>query len=267
MTSAQKIIKYAAIAFAILLAVGIIGGIVSAVLSTVSFFDDSEYVGEMQTYEVSGGITELELEINAATLSVKTGDTFCVKSNLTQLRVKEKNGKLTISEETRFANISHSKAVVELYIPKGTVFEKADIAAGAGVFTVETLSAETLLLEFGAGEAEIDELNAFSRAEIDGGAGEISIGSGTLAELDFDMGVGELRLTSKLTGDCDLDCGVGDTLVTLLGTAEEYRIDIDKGLGDAIVGGEKANDGDVFGSGENRLSVDSGVGKIEIRFE
>ena len=53
MTSTQKIIKYCAIAFALFLAVSIIGGIVSAVAS-LSFISGGKHdVGDMNTYAIS----------------------------------------------------------------------------------------------------------------------------------------------------------------------------------------------------------------------
>ena len=42
---------------------------------------------------------------------------------------------------------------------------------------------------------------------------------------------------------------------------------LDKGVGEAVIGGERAADGAVYGSGENAVDVDGGVGRVEIGFE
>ena len=221
MTSWQKVIKYIAIAFAILLIVSIIGGIVGT-LSSLSFvFGDKDIVGELQTYSINSDIKELYIDISAADFVVKTGDEFCVKSNHKYITVEEKNDRLVISEKKRFWGSYRGKVSLELYVPEGTVFEKADISTGAGRVTIETLSAEVLILNLGAGEVKIDNLIATERAEIDGGAGSITISDGALRNLDLDMGVGELKLTSMLTGNSDLDYGVGATELVLLGTADD----------------------------------------------
>ena len=266
MTSWQKAIKYIAMAFAMLLVVSIIFGIVGA-LSTLSFvFGDKDIVGELQTYSVNSDIKELDIDISAADFVIKTGDEFRVESNHKYLTVEEKSGRLVISEKKLFWGSYSGKVSLELYVPEGTVFEKADIATGAGRVTIETLSAEVLVLNLGAGEVKIDNLIATDRAEIDGGAGRITIGDGALRNLDLDMGVGELKLTSKLTGECDLDCGVGATNLVLLGTSDDYKIKLDKGLGDAKIDGESISNGGIYGTGENTVDVDGGVGAIKITF-
>lgn len=266
MTLWQKLIKYLAIAFAMLLIVSIIGGIVGT-LSSVSFvFGDKDVLDELQTYSVNSDIKELDIDISAAEFVVKTGDEFCVKSNHKYITVEEKSDRLVISEKKRFLGSYSGKVCLELYVPEGTVFEKANISTGAGRVTIETLSTEVLTLNLGAGEVKIDFLNAAERAKIDGGAGSITISDGDLRNLDLDMGVGELKLTSKLSGNSDLDFGVGETELVLLGAADDYKIKLDKGVGEAKIDGESISNGGVYGTGENTVDVDGGVGAIKITF-
>lgn len=268
MTSWQKAIKYAAMAFAIFLAVSIIAGIVGALAGLDLIFgrEKESTAGEMKTYEISGEIDQLDIEIGAADFRIKYGDEFRVESNLNGLNVQEKNGRLTITEKDHFGLTYNSEVKLDLYIPEGTVFDKADITTGAGLVTIGELTADTLKLELGAGKVEIDSLTALRNSEIHGGAGEITIRGGALSDLDLDMGVGELNLTSELTGECDLDCGVGASYIVLLGSEEDYRIEIDKGLGEAVINGHQAVNSQTYGSGRTEIDVDGGVGKIEISF-
>ena len=266
MTFWQKMIKYFAIAFAMLLIVSIIGGIVGTFSSLSFVFGDKDVVGELETYSINSDIKELDIDISAADFVVKTGDEFCVKSNYKYITVEEKSDRLVISEKKRFWGSYSGRVSIELYVPEETVFEKANISTGAGRVTIETLSAELLTLNLGAGEVKIDFLNATERAKINGGAGSITIGDGALRNLDLNMGVGELKLTSKLAGECDLDCGVGATNLVLIGTSEDYKIKLDKGLGEAKIDGEYIRNGCIYGAGENTVDVDGGVGAIKITF-
>ena len=55
------------------------------------------------------------------------------------------------------------------------------------------------------------------------------------------MGLGQLNLTSALTGDCNLDSGVGEMNVTLLGSKDDYELDIEKGIGNITVDGKNVS--------------------------
>ena len=84
MTTAQKIIKYCAIAFAVFLIVSIIGGIVGAVTSVPALVSDGR--GEMETYAVTETVKNLEIDLSGARLEIKTGDRFSVESDHKYLR-------------------------------------------------------------------------------------------------------------------------------------------------------------------------------------
>lgn len=267
MTSWQRAVKYIATAFAVFLIVSIIGGICS-VFAGISFFSGkSSIAGETKTYDIDGEIEDLDIDISFADLVIKTDEDFKVQSNHKYLTVEQKNGRLVISEKKRLFGSYSDNVKLELYIPENTVFKKAEIVTGAGRVTVDTLAADTLYLELGAGEVKIDTLTANDRADIDGGAGKVTVGGGTLCDADIDMGVGELKLTSRLIGESSLDYGMGAASLTLLGSVDDYRIEIDNGLGKATVDGKEMTDGKVYGSGENEIEIDGGIGEMKIDFK
>ena len=268
MTSVQKAIKYLAMAFAIFLSVSIIGGIFTA-LSSVSFIfskGEKDAVGEMQTYQVNGEISSLEIEINAARLEIVQGDQFSVESNHKYISVSSDSGKLRINETRRIASLSSEAAVIKLTVPSGFVFDEADIETGAGKVTIDSLSADILDITLGAGKATVENLVANSRAEIEGGTGLLTVNGGSLNNLNLEMGVGSLTFKSRIEGNSSLDLGVGEAKLILLGNREDYCIGIDKGIGEARLEGESMRDDSVYGAGSNRLSIDGGVGAVNIEF-
>lgn len=268
MTSVQKTIKYLAMAFAIFLSISIIGGIFSALagLSFIFTDRDREPVGEMRVYDINGTVSSLSVDLNAAKLKIMTGDKFSVESNHKYISVSVNNGNLRIDETKEPFSVNSEGVTVILSVPEGFVFDDARIETGAAEVDVDTLSADVLKLNLGAGEVNIKNLTANSRAGIDGGAGELTIEGGLLRNLDIEMGVGELNLTSRIEGESSLDYGVGETNVTLLGTREDYKIKIDKGIGEAKLEGENMRDDSVYGDGENYIDIDGGVGEINIEF-
>lgn len=265
MTTLQKVIKYLAIAFAIFLTVSIIGGILSAVGLFGGLFSSDAILEEVKTYSVATDIHNLDIEINAADLYIKEGDAFSVESNLKHLKVEE-GGLLTI-QETKIFTGTYSGAVLTVYVPAGTVFDNVNLTTGASRLTIENLTSGTLDFELGAGDVSIDSLVATKSADIDGGAGRITITNGTLKDLDLDMGVGQLNLTSALTGNCQLDLGVGESNITLIGSKENYKLDLEKGLGNIFIDGVNVSDYGSSGNGTNKVEINGGVGSINVEFK
>ena len=83
---------------------------------------------------------------------------------------------------------------------------------------------------------------------------------------DSVYGAGELTLKSRIEGQSRLDYGIGETKLTLLGSREDYKIEIDKGIGEARLEGKSMQDDSVYGAGENRIEIDGGIGEINIDF-
>lgn len=265
MTTLQKVIKYLAIAFAIFLTVTIIGGILKAVGLLGGLFSSDAVLEDMKTYSITTQIRDLDIEINAADLSIKEGKAFAVESNLKHLKVEQNAGVLTIKETKKFTG-TYSGAVLTVYVPAGTVFDNVSLTTGAGRLTIGNLSAGTLDFELGAGEVSVDSLIATKSADIEGGAGRITIADGALKDLELEMGVGQLNLTSALTGSCKLDLGVGESNLTLIGKKDDYKLDLEKGIGQITVDGKSVNDYGSSGNGANRVEINGGVGAIHVIF-
>ena len=265
MTTLQKVIKYLAIAFAIFLTVSIIGGILSAVGLIGGLFSSDAVSDDVKTYSVTTEIKNLDIEINAADLYIKESEAFSVESNLKHLKVEEKGGILVIQETKKFTG-TYNGAVLTVYVPAGTVFDNVNLTTGAGRLTIGNLSSGTVDFELGAGDVSIDSLIATKSADIEGGAGRITITNGALKDLDLEMGVGQLNLTSALTGDCQLDLGVGESNLTLVGNKDDYKLDLEKGIGNITVDGKSATDYGSSGNGTNRVEINGGIGSINVKF-
>lgn len=266
MTNFQKTVKYIAMAFAIFLTVSIIGGILSMFGLFGGFFGGDAVTEDIKTYSVSADIKSLEIKINAADFTIKQGESFSFESNLKHLTVEDKNGILTIKETKKYSK-TYTGAVLTLYVPADTVFDRADIITGAGRFTVDQLSARTMKFELGAGEVTIDTLIATTAIDIDGGAGRITISGGALHNLDLDMGVGQLNLTSALIGDSDFDLGIGESNITVIGNKDNYKLDIEKGIGNITIDGTSVSNIKEYGNGNNIIEVSGGIGAINLRFQ
>ena len=268
MKTLQKVIKYCAVAFALLLIVSIIGGAVQAVASISRCFDEDENVlGEMKTTVISEDVRHLDIDLSGAELEIRTGNELAVKSNHKYLKTENQNGCLRVTESRSVFGLDADGVRVILTVPKNFTFERVRISAGAGVMNIDTLFGEDITMELGAGEVSVGCLVASNRAKIDGGAGELMILGGSINDLDMDLGIGEVVLKSRLTGNSRIDCGAGELELTLSGSPEDYRITPDKGVGEALLNGEKMLDGETYGNGENRVELNGGVGSMWVLFD
>ncbi len=230
-------------------------------------FREDVVLDEIKTYQVTSEIHSLDISISAADFVIEYRDTFGVESNLKYLSVSERNGVLTIVDNKTKGNRNYNNAKLTLYIPRGTVFDNVSLETGAAKMTAETLSTASLKIRLGAGDVSIKQLNVTSRADIEGGAGAITVTDGTLNNLKLEMGVGELNMTAALLGNNELDFGIGESNLTVLGSKNDYRIDIEKGLGTVTVDGEKVTDFGTNGNGQHSLEIEAGIGAVNLNFQ
>ena len=244
----------------------IVTALVFLLLALASCVNENVVLDDSQTYEITSEIHSLDIQINAADFKIVSVDDFSVESNLKYLSVSEKDGVLKIVDEAK-SNSNYTNAILTLYVPNGIVFHDVDIETGAAKMTVDTLSASSVELKLGAGDVRFESLNASANVDIEGGAGQITIVSGTLNNLSLEMGIGELNLTAAVLGESDLKFGVGESNVTLIGSKDDYKVDIEKGLGNVTVDGENVTDFGSSGNGQNHIKFEGGIGTINLKFQ
>lgn len=268
MTQTQKIIKYCAITLAVLLIVGIISGIVQAISWVFYLFADS---GEDDFYEMQAIFTEydgkeisLDIDLGATELIIKNGESFEVSTNGRYIVCRKRGERVVIEERSHILSRADNIQVV-ITLPEGFAFRAVDMDLGAGNVEIAALSCERLDLDLGAGNFRAEYLSVAEQTDIDGGTGMIYIGGGSLSDLDLGMGVGSLELCSELLGNSELDMGVGEVRLCLLGERSDYKLDVDKGVGEVLIDGLQVSGG-VFGNGARRVDLDGGIGRISIEF-
>lgn len=272
MRSAQRVIKYFALALAAVLILAIISGVVSLVslAGFVTWGDgnlgevDSVWVGEEQ---INRQVKELDINVKATNVK------FVKATDNEPVRVETNNEHITTWVENNCLNVvekSHGffgwggKGELIIHLREGVKFESVKIVVGAGTLNVEDIVAEEVQMELGAGKTYINKIEARRRARIDGGAGVIEIRGGELRNLDLELGAGKSEIKARLRGDTRIDSGVGKLDLDLEGQEEGYKITIDKGIGSVTLNGRKLEDGGIYGKGENLLNIESGVGAVEI---
>ena len=271
MTTAQKIIKYLAIAFAIFLIITIISTILTVTVALSGILGLKKAIESLDNTEIvttsfeNAEINTLYIDIAATNLTIKQGEILKIETDNSNIDCKQSNEELKINEKHyKWFTYNNIEKELILYIPEDLQFERVKINAGAGKINLEQLDTQRLTFQLGAGECEIQNLNVSKECKIEGGAGKVTISSGTIKDLDFDMGVGEANITADLTGESEINAGVGELNIELQGEKDSYKIKADKGIGAIKIDGKQISNGEIYGDGENEIDIDGGIGSINI---
>lgn len=261
MTTAQKIIKYCAIAFAISLMVGIISGFVMMfnIIGNILYDDAIVYDNSVS---INSNTKVLNIDLNISNLTIKKGDKLNIISNNKYIKVDKNDGIVNIKEKNHLG-FNYKDNKVTITIPTNIKLDNVNLNAGAGKITIDYLNTSKINFSLGAGKVTIKELNVDKETFIDGGAGKIEILSGNINNLNFDMGIGNTIIKSNITGNSDIDCGIGALELNLLNNMKNYTFEIEKGLGSVTLNKENVKEGKI-GSGINLIEIDGGVGSINI---
>ena len=283
MSSFQKVIKYGAITFAILLAVGIITAIASAALSIISIVTGNNFIThrrDLVTIDESkrfSDVSSLDIDIAYGNLTIRPGDSFHVEANdvLEEFEMKVNNkGTLIIRDRKKRIDFIWFKfnintdihSNITLYVPTDYQLEKTEIIAGAGKVDIDSINTKKLIIDAGAGSMECSNVSA-SEVNLNGGAGTMTFTNVYFKDMDLDCGVGKIEFDGVLLGENNIDCGIGNVELDIASPEEDYDLSIDSGIGrvrlnDKRISKEYRRNNNASSS----IDIDGGIGYIDIRF-
>lgn len=259
MNKAQKIIKYLAVALAIYLICEIfiilanIIGIVGSSLNTSS-----------KNINVPSSSAYLIIDLNNSSLTIKEGDKFTYQTDNKNIEVTEEKNKLIIKEKNDL-KLKSSEVIVT--IPKDMTLNDTIINVDIGKVSIENLVTESLGLNVGAGNVLINNITVTKNCEIDGGAGNITIKNAKLYNADIDLGIGKTIITGTLNGKNEIDTGIGGLEFNLIGTLNDYELEISKGVGSITLNDKELKDDEKIGTGSSQVKIDGGIGAIDIKMK
>lgn len=262
----QKVIKYLAILFAVL----IVGSIFSALVSTVAYFTNSS-IGfnsiklntEMKV--ISGDesdIKEIEIDLKASHLEFETGNEFRVETNNKNIKYEYEDSKVII-KETSYDYYRNSSLVIT--VPK-TKISRFKINVGSGKTTIKDLEVDDMEFSLGAGKVYIEGLKVNEKFIVESGAGKLNIKDAEINNIELEHGAGETNITGILNGKSRINHGIGELNIKLQESKDLYKIKVSKGLGDIRLNGKKVEEGS-FGDGDKTLDINGGLGEINITTE
>lgn len=265
MTTAQKIIKYLAIALAFAIIVGVITAIyrIGETVLVSEKILDTPAISEYRENDIDN----LKIEIAFSKLNIKKGD-FKVETNNEKVTTEIKNKTLIVRDKSKrislFGMSKKSKSYTTIYLPDDFDLKNVSLKTGAGEVKIENLIANDIKMEIGAGSTVIDNIIAEGKMSLDGGVGELTIKKGVINNLTTNLGIGKTSFTGVLYGKNKIECGIGEVKFDLLDEIDEYTIKTKQGIGSILVNKKRAYDNTVIGNGSKEIVVSGGIGDINI---
>lgn len=268
MKESQKIIKYLAIALAIFLIVLIISAITAGLYGIYKIFD-FKIEPRISTYKKAScgdikNIKALDIKLDYSNLEIIKGKKFKVELNDKNFTCSNSNGNVSIKQVRRFS-LKNKDISLRIYIPSDIKLNSINVENGVGKTKIEYINANRVHLDFGAGKTRVEDIIS-DNTSIDTGAGLFEIKSGTMKNVDFDSGVGKCDITAKIDGISKFDTGIGNLSLNLIGDSNNYKIIVNKGIGDVLIDNVSKADNSITGSGDNVVSINSGIGKVYVNY-
>ncbi len=213
----------------------------------------AQSVSGLQASPDAASVTALYVDAGDADCHIVQGESFSVTCRNVReeaLEVSTEDGCYTVIYDNPKLIKFTDGGQITVTIPKDHWFETAELTFGAGELEVEALNAGTLTVTGGVGEGELKNVFAGACA--------------------LEIGVGELTVEAEIATEAALNCGVGELTLVLQGNEEDWDYDLSVGVGELSFGehvalsfsaGRSRNDGR-----EKYLSADCGIGEMNIEF-
>ena len=249
--------------------------------SNVGRFDGTSG-GDYGREVFEGPISTLVFEAGACNVEVVSGETDYFILDYEGLKYgklthKLEDGELSVSYKQNdnwaakmFIDSEIDEQKITLMVPEGTMLDSALFEFGAADISMEEIAAKKLYLTVGAGELKAERITATEQARFKVGAGSFSMEDAVLTNAELECGVGEMNVSGTFDGDTKADCGVGAMELAVFGEQEQYRGELNCGLGEIDFGtiSIEGSGNKSYGtsSAERRMDIKCGIGEVDVRF-
>jgi hypothetical protein len=226
---------------------------------------------------IPSSVKRIEVELKAASFVIKTGPSASYSA--TELKKDsvriETDGDTFRVIERDWSNVfeigpGFGQQRVEITLPEGMKFDECRLNLGAGRLIIEQLDTDRFYMESGAGSIDATRVTA-RNAKLETGAGSIKFSDCSFVDADFETGAGRIEFSGDLTGKSRISTGAGSVELRLSGSADDYRVEYDRGLGSLRIGDEtySGSGNGVVGNrdADRELKLETGVGSVQVRFE
>ena len=231
-----------------------IGNLLDSIFDNATFnmggksnnFDTDEKVetGCVEYHEVDFyGVDDFKIDVEGCTLLIKYSDDdrfYLEAENIEEMQAYAKGDTLYV-KSSRSGKVTGSmirESVITLYLPEGYTFDKAEINMGAGFLSVEQLIAKEVEAKIGAGEVDLSTCDC-DKLDINVGAGDFSIHDMQIGELKCVVGMGNITLNGTISEDAKAECSMGNISLNLANEVTDFDYKLEASVGNITLDGEQ----------------------------
>lgn len=242
------------------------------------FSEAYEVIRDQSTYETVFGaaaVRNLELELGGCTVTLTASpdaDYHVLAKKISAFQTYVEGDTLHVKGlKTGKWNLGTGMAVT-VQIPAGTVFHEAELALGAGDFTIEDLQADEVEVSLGAGRLQVGFLKT-GEFTCEVGAGQIIVDEGQFAgDVALSVGAGEMLITGSIPGNLEAECGMGNVEIEVLGSTEEdHNYEMECAAGNLTAGSRSVaglvSEQSINNGAASTYNLTCAMGNMEVRFK
>lgn len=240
------------------------------------FYDNNYYTSSVQleTEQVEN-VSAVDFELGVNSYRILVGDAFRIEGSEESMKLLEsyKQGDTwhIKTKKTGWYRFGRRYGDITIYIPENANLRSAEVQVGVGECDIQTLQAENISLQVGAGSLTIQELRSAKAASIEVGVGELNVISAQTNGISMECGMGSVTMTGNVEGNVDIDCGMGEVILDLENKDTDYNYNAQVGMGQVSIGDRSA--GGIGGqlkqqNGANyTIEIDCGMGEVQVNFK
>ncbi|MDF2511735.1 MAG: hypothetical protein K0S04_1601 [Herbinix sp.] len=249
--------------------------------------NSTEALAEVSFKESYQNVESIDLQVAYGQVIIKNGDTFSIDAtHMVENNLKSylKDGTWYIKGDSftdrRVFGINFSlgdigrwnrqyNPKIVVTVPEGFQAESFNIDVGAGDVQIDSINAKEGDISVDAGRLTVDHIKIDNTSSYSVDAGQMTLNDVELKDISLDCGVGYITVNGQLTGENDISCDVGQIELSLKGDKEDYSYDIISDVGNVTINGWKYYNGrsTIDNKTGNNLNLDCGIGKITVDFQ
>lgn len=251
MNETQKVIKYLATLFAIVL-IGFIFCIPVLVGTEIykSITDEIKKEDNLLKDTVKKEINDLEfskinIDINTCNISIDAGEEFKLKTNDEKLVTNLDNTVLNIESDNK--NIfNKNKCKLDIAIPKEII--------------------NILSIKNKYGDIKLNDL-VLNEVNINSNAGDIDIKKSKFSNVTINNSVGDIDVDANINEELNIISSIGDITLMINDSIDNYKSNVTKKIGSILIDGVNYSKDASVGSGDKKININSTIGGVSLNFK